>query len=44
MGISSTDLANLGVAGVLGKVLAGKDPAKVEKLLSRARELGLVTG
>lgn len=41
-GISSADLANLGIAGALGKVLAGHEPAKVEKLLNRARELGLV--
>lgn len=41
-GISSGDLANLGIAGALAKVTAGKDPAKVEKLMSRAKELGLL--
>lgn len=41
-GISSADLANLGIAGALAKVSAGKDPAKVEKLLGRAKELGLL--
>ncbi|MBN8525228.1 MAG: hypothetical protein J0M02_07835 [Planctomycetes bacterium] len=43
-GISSGDLANLGIAGALAKVTAGKDPAKVEKLMGRARELGLLKG
>ena len=41
-GISSGDLANLGIAGALAKVTAGKDPAKVEKLMGKARELGLL--
>lgn len=41
-GISSGDLANLGIAGALAKVTAGKDPAKVEKLMNKARELGLL--
>jgi len=41
-GISSSDLANLGIAGALAKVTAGKDPAKVEKLMGKARELGLL--
>ncbi len=43
-GISSGDLANLGIAGALAKVTAGKDPAKVEKLMNKARELGLLKG
>lgn len=43
-GISSGDLANLGIAGALAKVTAGKDPAKVEKLMGKARELGLLKG
>jgi uncharacterized membrane protein YqiK len=43
-GISSSDLANLGIAGALAKVTAGKDPAKVEKLMGKARELGLLKG
>lgn len=43
-GISSSDLANLGIAGALAKVTAGKDPAKVEKLMNRAKELGLLKG
>ena len=41
-GLSSGDLANLGIAGALAKVTAGKDPAKVEKLMNRAKELGLL--
>lgn len=43
-GISSGDLANLGIAGALAKVTAGKDPAKVEKLMNKAKELGLLKG
>ncbi len=41
-GVSSADLANLGVAGVLAKVLAGKEPAVADQLMAKARELGLV--
>lgn len=41
-GISSADLANLGIAGALAKVTAGKDPAKVEKLMNKAKDLGLL--
>ena len=43
-GISSADLANLGVAGALSKVMAGKDPAKAQALIESARKLGLITG
>lgn len=43
-GLSSADLANLGIAGALAKVTAGKDPAKVAALMQKARELGLVKG
>ena len=41
-GISSGDLANLGIAGALAKVTAGKDPAVVSKLMGKAKELGLL--
>jgi len=34
-GFSGADLANLGIAGALAKVTAGKDPAKVEKWFRR---------
>jgi hypothetical protein len=40
-GLSSADLANLGLSGVLAKMLAGKDPAKVQELLAQAKQLGL---
>jgi uncharacterized membrane protein YqiK len=40
-GLSSADLANLGLSGVLAKMLAGKDPAKVQELLVQAKQLGL---
>ncbi len=43
-GISSSDLANLGIAGALAKVTAGKDPVKVASLMGKARELGLLKG
>jgi hypothetical protein len=41
--ITSQDLANLGIAGVLAKVTAGKDPVKVKALTDAARKLGLIT-
>ncbi len=41
-GVSSSDLANLGIAGALAKVAAGKDPTKGQKLIDQAKELGLL--
>lgn len=43
-GLTSGDLANLGIAGALAKVTAGKDPVKVAALMQKARDLGLVKG
>jgi uncharacterized membrane protein YqiK len=40
--LGSGDVANLGLAAVLGKVFKGQDPAKVEALVSKARELGFL--
>ncbi|MBA3698421.1 MAG: hypothetical protein H0W78_06180 [Planctomycetes bacterium] len=38
----SNDLKNLSIAGVLQKLMAGKDPAKVSALLKQAATLGLI--
>jgi len=39
--LGSGDVANLSVSALLTKLLHGKDPAKLEAMLAKARELGI---
>ena len=39
--LGSGDVANLSVSALLTKLMQGKDPAKLDAMLAKARELGL---